>query len=302
MMNSENSDNECVVISTVPKTNLLDKTIDISEDRSDSDIGYFIDTRPDSSGNSASKEIRNPFYKGSDKGSPIKKKNKKRKRKKQDKLYTVALNVAKENNLEAATSCKRKKKKDYRNSDNESTLTNVKKLEKDKNNQEISAILPRSPKRKRMKHSKGNRENSRKSTSVSVGTNTDTFYFNISQLYKGNISDPEISNGSNGLLISRATSPEPATINASQFTSTKTSCNVSNTHEPVSPEASTKNIFQFKNKSDIPTKGKLPQEVLNVSNGLVLNELRKSVPNNFVERLQSHIPKTIDLKGKGKER
>ena len=122
------SDGDCVVITTVPRTKLLDKTFDISDDDgNDFDVGYSIDTRPHSDESSTSKQIRNPFYLGNGKERNDKRKSKKTKNKKSKKIECQATSH------DLGEKCSKKRKKDCEMVEqNVNTCIKVKKSKKHK--------------------------------------------------------------------------------------------------------------------------------------------------------------------------
>ena len=164
-------------------------------------------------------------------------------------------------------------------------------------------------------NSKTKRNKKRKTTHTSVGTNTDALHFEIYAKRIGSISDPEIRISNDIIMISRGTNPTLS--NDTRFRLETGGLNANNvsiamTSRGTSPIPRFSNDSQYateihggpkscmKGTSTIAHKQKASDEILDVSNGLILNELHSIGQTKLTNALKSIVPKDYtDLKGKG---
>ena len=315
-------DDDCVLLETVSnRKRLLDMTIDIpDEDRRN---GYF-DRAPDFDSSKVHKSVRNPFYQiGTTSRKPKCKKRRKGKisnhnvSKNKDKIsklndkgktHSVIEQNVKANKLndgiDAVTIiCNKKKKKRRPNKVTKDTSevksSDIARSQKNKQghkfNEDILTLQP-SPGICTccvtcMKDKKVNTK------MVSIGTNVDLSAFGSDDR---SISDMEISSSSKADWVSRGTSPNRSIVHpVFQLQSTTNDCNM---EQRLSKRVNKDSIQCHQYQSSRPVTFPAPEEVLEVSNGLVLNELCNSNQKKIARKFCSNVSKDYaDLKGKGKK-
>ena len=156
-----------------------------------------------------------------------------------------------------------------------------------------------------------------KTKRMSVGTNTDMPHFEIQTIYTNIISEPEIQTSKDILMVSRGTSPIPLLPDGARF-HTETRGSIANTDTIIMTSRGTSPLGRFskdsrlasetdrgsndcrKCSSSIAYEQKASNEILDVSNGLILNELYSMSQTKIAKILQSIVPEDYtDLKGKG---
>ena len=145
-----------------------------------------------------------------------------------------------------------------------------------------------------MKDKKGNPK------MVSIGTNVNERDLSTIECNDRSISDMEISSSSKADWVSRGTSPNRSIDHqVFQLQSTTNDCNM---EQRLSKRVNKDSIQCHQNQSSRPATFPAPEEVLEVSNGLVLNELCNSNQKKIARKFSSNVSKEYaDLKGKGKK-
>lgn len=150
---------------------------------------------------------------------------------------------------------------------------------------------------------------------TSVGTNTDTLHSEIYAMCTGIISDPEIQIRNNIVMVSRGTSTIPSNetrlrmVTESSNTNTASIRMTSRATSPlprfsndsrISMETGGVSNDSMKETSSIAHQRKALNEILDVSNGLIVNELHSIGQVKITKALKSIVPNDYtDLKGKG---
>ena len=135
---------------------------------------------------------------------------------------------------------------------------------------------------------------------VSIGTNVNERDLSAFECNDRSISDMEISSSAKADWVSRGTSPNRSIDHqVFQLQSTTNDCNM---EQRLSKRVNKDSIQCHQNQSCRPATFPAPEEVLDVSNGLVLNELCNSNQNKIAKKFSSNVSKEYaDLKGKGKK-
>ena len=280
-------DDDCVVIETVSSTKrLVDQTIDIlDDDVAGFEVEHYINIKTNSEQKTASKQIRNPFFVGQQTADENTKGSKKRQ-----------INE----NLHSKERKKLKKKKDKQSPEGKNDI--VQELNNpvpNTNDTNQSMSYNQNHKKKSKKKKSKDKEKIKDLQFTTVGTNTEMPYFNISRMCKGVISDPNVRDGRNGLMISRATSPGPLSKGIDLALEPESSPNILDVSEinKTNGLEEIKCIGEISRDSSNPN---LSKEILDVSNGLVLNELRRMGQKNIAKHLKPSVPEDYtDLKRKG---
>ena len=135
---------------------------------------------------------------------------------------------------------------------------------------------------------------------VSIGTNVNERDLSAFECNDRSISDIEISSSSKVDWVSRGTSPNRI-IDHKVFQLQSTT-NDWNMKQRLSKKINKDGIQYQQNQSSGPVTFPAPEEVLDVSNGLVLNELCNSNQKKIARKFSSNVSKEYaDLKGKGKK-
>ena len=318
-------DDDCVLLETVSnRKRLLDMTIDIpDEDRRNG----CVDGTPGFDSSKVLKTIKNPFYPiGTTSRKPKSKKRKKGKisnhtiLKNKSKIYKLN-NVRKQHSVieqnvkahelnnenGAFTIIRNKKKKKHRpnkvtKDTSDGNSSEIAKSQKSKQghkfNEDVLIVQPSS----RictcciscMKDKKVNTK------MVSIGTNVNEGDLSALECNDRSISDMEISSSSKADWVSRGTSPNRSIVhNLLQLQSTTNDFNM---EQHLSKRVNKDGIQCHQYQSSRPVTFPAPEEVLDVSNGLVLNELCNSNQKKIARKFCSNVSKDYaDLKGKGKK-